>query len=412
MAEATSQMTPADQQDHGSDAAPLRTVYLDHAATSWPKPASVLEAVNRAFAEYGGNPGRGAYAMAIDTARALHAARRDVAVLLGVADAKNLLFQPGCTQALNLMLFGLLKPGDRVVACPTEHNAVARPLNVLATRGVEVVLAEADEDGFVDIELIEALVAEAPTRAVVWQHASNVTGAIRPVADIADVAHHHGALMLVDGAQAGGHLAIDLGTLGADAWACSGHKGLLGPQGVGVLYLAPGCEPAELVFGGSGQGESEHPIGPSARPDRYEAGTPNVPGIVGLGAAARWLLEHGAEQREHEAMLTRRLIEGVSSLPGFRILGPGLDEPRVPVVSVVHEHAQADQLAFALDRRYGVAVRSGLHCAPWAHRSLGTLNTGALRMSVGFGLNAADIDLAVDALGMLGTELAHTQQRS
>jgi len=391
------------------DASP-RTVYFDHAATSWPKPPGVAEAVNRAVTEIGGNPGRGAYSLAVDTARAIHAARRDVATLLGVDDARNLLFQPGCTQAVNLALFGLLKPGDRVIACPTEHNAVARPLNVLATRGVEVVLAEADSAGFVDVGAVQALLAQAPTRAVVCQHAGNVTGAIQPVADLADVAHEHGALMLVDGAQAGGHLAVDLSTLGADAWACSGHKGLLGPEGVGVLYLAGTCEPDVLVFGGTGQGESEHPFGPRDRPDRYEAGTPNVPGIAGLGAAARWLLEHGAEQREHETALARRLVAGISGLPGYRILGPGPDEHRVPVVSVVHEHAQADQLAFALDRRYGVAVRSGLHCAPWAHRSLGTLETGALRLSVGFGLTEADVDLVVAALGILGKEFIRSEQ--
>ena len=389
---------------------PRGTVYFDHAATSWPKPPGVAEAMNHALTELGGNPGRGAYSMALDTARAMHAARGDIAALLGVADTKNLLFQPGCTQAMNLVLFGLLKPGDRVVACPTEHNAVARPLNVLATRGVEVVLVDADEAGYVDVDAVEALVAESPTRAVVCQHAGNVSGSIQAVADIADVAHDHGALMLVDGAQAGGHLVVDLSTLGADAWACSGHKGLLGPQGVGVLYLAPGCEPDELVFGGSGQGESEHPIGPSVRPDRYEAGTPNVPGVVGLGAAARWLGEHGEEQRVHEASLVRRLMDGVSELPGYRILGPAPDVPRVPVVSIVHESAQADQIAFALDRRYGVAVRSGLHCAPWAHRSLGTLATGALRLSVGFGLTDADIDLVIEVLGVLGREFTQSEQ--
>ncbi len=303
------------------------------------------------------------------------------------------------------MLFGLIKPGDRVIACPTEHNAVARPLNVLASRGVEVVLAEADDAGFVDVDAVEALLAEAPTRAVVCQHAGNVTGAIQHVADIADVAHEHGALMLVDGAQAGGHLPIDLGTLGADAWACSGHKGLLGPQGVGVLYLAPGCEPDELVFGGSGQGESEHPIGPQHAPRPLRGRHAEHARDRRAWARPRsGSSEHGAEQREHEAALVGRLVAGVRTMPGYRILGPGSDEPRVPVVSLVHEHAQADQLAFALDRRYGVAVRSGLHCAPWAHTSLGTIDTGALRLSVGFGLNEADVDLVIEALDVLGKE--------
>lgn len=379
-------------------------VYLDHAATAWPKLPEVVSAVQRALVELGGNPGRGGYAMAIDAARAVHATRRDVAALLGVADARNLLFQPGCTQAMNLVLFGLIAPGDRIVACPSEHNAVARPLNVLASRGVEVVIASADEAGHVDPDAVEALVAAAPTRAVVCQHASNVTGTIQPVADLADIAHERGALMLVDGAQAGGHVPVDLATLGADAWACSGHKGLLGPQGIGVLYLAPGCEPAELIVGGTGQGESEHPIGPRVRPDRYEVGTPNVPGIVGLGAAARWLAENADAQREREDALTRRLHEGIAAIGGFRVLGPALGEPRIPVVSVIHESVASDRLAHALDKRYGVAVRSGLHCAPWAHNMLGTTELGALRMSIGVGIAEADIDLTLSALAELTSE--------
>jgi len=407
MVGATSHMTPAED----SATAPpgqMPTVYFDHAATSWPKAPGVAESMQRALTELGGNPGRGAYRMAVDTARAIHAVRRQAAGFLGVPDAKDLLFQPGCTQALNLVMFGLIAPGDRVIACPFEHNAVARPLNVLASRGVDVVLAEADEAGYVDPDAVQSLVAQAPTRAIVCQHAGNVTGAIQPVADLADVAHDNGALMVVDGAQAGGHLPIDLATLAADAWACSGHKGLLGPQGIGVLYLAPQCEPDELIFGGTGQGESELPIGPKHRPDRYEAGTPNVPGIVGLGAALHWLAENGEALRALEAALTRRLVEGISEIGGFTVLGPGPDEPRVPVVSVVHERAQADQLAFALDRRYGVAVRSGLHCAPWAHRSLGTLETGALRLSVGHGLTESDVDLVLEALAVLGKELSRS----
>ena len=409
MAEVTSQMTTA-ENTAPSAPGPARTVYFDHAATSWPKAPGVAEQMQRALLELGGNPGRGAYRMAVDTARAIHAVRRDAAEFLGAPDSKDLLFQPGCTQGLNLALFGLLAPGDRIVACPSEHNAVARPLNVLAQRGVEVVFAETDEAGYVDPDAVLALVSEAPTRAVVCQHAGNVTGAIQPVADLADIAHEHGALMIVDGAQAGGHLPVDLGTLSADVWACSGHKGLLGPQGVGLLYLAPECEPTELVFGGTGQGESELPVGPTHRPDRYEAGTANVPGIVGLGAAIRWLAENGEAQRASEAALMRRLLEGIGNIGGYRVLGPAPGEPRVPVVSVVHERAQADQLAFALDKRYGVAVRSGLHCAPWAHRSLGTLESGALRLSVGRGLTEEDVDLVVEALALLGRELSRSER--
>lgn len=372
-------------------------VYLDHGATSWPKPPGVAEAVARAVTDLGGNPGRGAYRMALDTARAIHAARRRIGTFLGVSDAKDLLFQPGCTQAMNLVLFGSVRPGDRVVVGPTEHNAVARPLNMLAARGVEVVLASADESGLVDPDEVESLVRAAPTAALVCQHAGNLTGAIQPVADLADVAHSHGARLLVDGAQAGGHLPVDLARLGADAWACSGHKALLGPQGVGVLYLAPDFHPDELVAGGTGSGASEEPLQPRERPDRYEAGTPNTVGIVGLGAAVEWLAEHADTQRAHERALVRRLHDGLLEL-GFRVLGPELDEPRVPIVAAVHPRVDADRLSFGLDRGFGVATRAGLHCAPWAHEALGTIETGALRFGIGYGNTEEHVDHALHSL--------------
>ena len=255
-----------------------------------------------------------------------------------------------------------------------------------------------------DADEVEAAVWAASTRAVVCQHASNLTGAIQPVPDLADIAHSNGALMIVDGAQAGGHLPVDLATLGADAWACSGHKGLLGPQGVGVLFLAADCDPTPLILGGTGGGASEEEGAPLVRPDRYEAGTPNTPGIAGLGAAARMLLAQAPELRAQEARLARRLHEGVLGIAGFRVLGPEPGKPRVPIVSVVHESIAADKLAFALDRRWGIAARAGLHCAPWAHRTVGTLSTGALRFGVGYGNTDADIDLALSALATLAAE--------
>ncbi|PKQ15039.1 MAG: cysteine desulfurase [Actinobacteria bacterium HGW-Actinobacteria-7] len=384
---------------------PETRIYLDHGATSWPKPPGVIEAVANGLTVLAANPGRGAYRFALDTSRAIHSARRDVATFLGVADTHDLSFQPGCTQAMNLVLLGLLVPGDRVVACSMEHNAVARPLNALAARGVEVVVVDADEAGVVDADEVEAVVAAGRTRAVVCQHAGNVTGAIQPIPDLGDIAHANGALLLVDGAQAGGHLPVDLGRLGADAWACSGHKGLLGPQGVGVLYLAPTCEPAELVSGGTGGGSSEDPLQPLARPERYEAGTPNTPGILGLGASVRFLSEHAEELRSHEAVLVRQLHEGILDLDGFSVLGPSLGAPRVPIVSVVHDRISADRLAFALDRRYGVAARAGLHCAPWAHRTLGTVDAGALRFGLGYGNTPDDVGTVLNALRELVGEL-------
>ncbi len=387
-----------------SPATPPPIIYLDHGATSWPKPPEVVSAVTEALTVYGGNPGRGAYRMAMATSRLIHESRRDVAAFLGVPDAHDLLFSPGCTEALNLVLRGLLRPGDRVVACSMEHNAVARPLFDLAQLGVDLVLVDADPTGTVIAEEVEATVALAKTRAVVCQHASNLTGAIQPVADLADIAHAAGALMLVDGAQAGGHLPIDLGSLAADAWACSGHKGLLGPQGVGVLYLAPDCDPEPLVTGGTGGGSSADEAAPLVRPDRYEAGTPNTPGIAGLGAAVRFLAPRADAFRAEERRLSRRLHEGVLGIPGFSVLGPEPNLPRVPIVSVVHDTIDADRLAFALDKRFGIAARAGLHCAPWAHRTVGTLDTGALRFGIGYANTEADIDDALAALAMLAHE--------
>jgi len=378
--------------------APQRCVYFDHGATSWPKPLEVLEAVRAAMEEHGANPGRGAYRMALAASRLVFDARRALADLFRVPDARDVFFASGCTEACNLMLKGLISPGDRVVVSSMEHNAVSRPLHVLAQQGVEVVVVRADETGVVHAHAFEQAVREAPTRAVVCQHASNVTGSIQPIADLADIAHESGALMLVDGAQGGGHLDVDLPALDVDAYAISGHKGMLGPQGVGVLYIRPGLEARELLEGGTGGGSSESDEQPGMRPERYEAGTPNTPGIAGLGAATRLLLVHGDEWRATEQRLYRTLKEGLLAVPGVTVYGPAPEEPAAPIVSITCDGIEPDRLAFLLDRNYGVAVRSGLHCAPWAHRTLGTLETGTLRLGVGWGDTDEDVAIVLGAL--------------
>ncbi|MFW5879045.1 MAG: molybdopterin-guanine dinucleotide biosynthesis protein B [Myxococcota bacterium] len=380
-------------------------VYMDHGATSWPKPQEVVEAVHGALTELAGNPGRGAHGPALAASRAVFQARRACAHLLGVADPKDLVFQPGCTQACNLMLHGLLVPGDRVVVGSMEHNAVVRPLATLAARGVEVVVVRADSSGLVDPGEVEREVRARRTRAVVCQHASNVTGTVQLIEEMAEVAHENGALLLVDGAQAAGHLEVDLSSMGADAYAVSGHKGMLGPQGVGLLYLSPGLEAKELVTGGSAAGDSSLPEMPQERPHRYEAGTPNTSGIVGLGAAAALLSSRGSSMREHAAGLACKLHEGLQAIPNLRVLGPALAEPRVPLLSVVHSHVEADRLAFLLDSRHGIAARAGLHCAPWAHETLGTSRRGTLRLGVGHETAEEEIDLVLGALAEAVSEV-------
>jgi selenocysteine lyase/cysteine desulfurase len=282
-----------------------------------------------------------------------------------------------------------------------EHNAVSRPLYALAQQGVTVVVVDADSTGRVDATDIEREVRAAPTAAVVCQHASNVTGAIQPIADLADIAHENGALLLVDGAQGGGHLDVDVSALDVDAYAVSGHKGMLGPQGVGLLYLRPGLDARELTQGGTGGGSSEQDSQPAGRPERYEAGTPNTPGIAGLGAGARLLAAHGAEWRAEEQQVFRALKAGLLAMGGVTVLGPALDEPSVPVLCITHASLDPDRIAFMLDRRAGIAVRSGLHCAPWAHKTIGTLDTGAVRMSVGRGTTPADVEITLSALAEL-----------
>jgi len=372
--------------------------YFDHAATSWPKPAEVVAAVTEALEHLGGNPGRGAHTMALRTGRAVLEARRSCAELLGVADPRDVLFTPSSTCGMNMALNGLLEPGDRVVTTSMEHNAVARPLNALAKRDVVVDVVYADGTGLVDADDIERAVKAAKTRLVVCQHASNVTGTVQPIGDIADIAHEAGALAVVDGSQGPGHVPVDIGALGVDAYATSGHKGLLGPQGVGLLYLRQGVKIEPLCAGGTGGGSSASPEMPDERPDRYEAGTQNTLGIVGLGAAARFVAEHFDEIHRHEQTLSRRLHEGLVPIAGLRVLGPEVGVERVPVFTVVHEWVDPDHIAFALDRTYGIAVRAGLHCCPWAHETLGTGEVGGVRFSLGWGLTEQDVDDALAAL--------------
>lgn len=377
-------------------------IYLDHGATSWPKPGPVVDAVVRALTELGGNPGRGAYRLAIDTSRAIHDARGACASMFGIPNARDLIFVSGCTAGCNLMLRGVLRPGDRVVVGGMEHNAVVRPLALLERQGVQVVKVAADSEGFVAPGDVAAALARPPVRAVVCQHASNVAGTIQPIAAIAQIAHEAGALMLVDGAQAAGHIHVDIPALGADAYTVSGHKGMLGPQGIGLVYLEPTLEVEEILSGGTG-GHSGSPEMPHERPDRYEAGTPNTPGIVGLGAAVRFLDEHGSEQRDLEQQLALTLHEAILGMGGYRVLGPPPGVARVPIVSVVPQAMTPSELAARLDRGYDIACRAGLHCAPWAHEALGTLETGACRFGIGYGNTSADVDALLSALRELAS---------
>jgi len=380
------------------------TVYLDHAATSFPKAPGVAAAVARFLEREAGNPGRGGHALAVAAARAVERCREEVAALLG-CDPERTLLGPGATFWINTVLRGLLRPGDRVVVSALEHNAVMRPLSHLErTAGVRVRVVEGtDPSGVPTPDEIAAAVAESPTRLVVLTHASNVSGALLPVAAVARAVAP--VPVLADGAQTAGTVPLDFDGSGLAAFACSGHKGLLGPPGTGVLLLNArlAAELPPLSRGGTGS-RSESQEMPTALPDRLEAGTPNAAGLAGLAVAAAWLRRQGVDRIHARTLrLARRLAGRLRAVPGVRLHGWVDGEPRVGIVSFTVAGADAGELAARLDREHGIMLRAGLHCAPAAHRRLGTFPAGTLRAAVGPFSTERDVDALVEALRRLAT---------
>ncbi len=376
-----------------------RRIYLDHAATSFPKAPGVARAVTRFLESDAGNPGRGGHRLTVAASRTVEACREDVARLLG-ARAERTVLGPGATFWLNTLLLGLLGPGDRVVTSSLEHNAVMRPLRLLEReRAVRVRVVRGDHRwGVPTPEEVAAAVSEAPTRLVVLTHASNVSGAVLPVAAVARRVAP--VPVVVDGAQAAGSLPFRFEGSGLAAYACSGHKGLLAPAGTGVLLLSPELAKTlpPLVLGGTGS-RSESEEMPDWLPDRLEAGTPNGAGLAGLGAAARWLLDEGVEGIHRRGVgLARRLARGLAEIPGVRLHGWTEEEPRLATVSFTVEGLDNGELAAWLDRERGIMLRVGLHCAPAAHRRLGTFPAGTLRAGIGPFVGEEEVDALVEAV--------------
>lgn len=371
-------------------------IYLDNASTSWPKPEPVFQAVSDCLRNAGGNPGRGGHSLARAADRILYEARQELAWLFKANNPASITFAYSATDALNAALFGLLKPGDKVVTTSMEHNAVARPLRELETRGVRLTVIKCDQTGRLPLHDLKKCLSGA--RAVVIGHGSNVTGTMVSLADVGILAAEAGAILVVDAAQTGGVEEIDVAAMGVDILAFSGHKGLLGPQGTGGIYLRPGLDIAPLRYGGTGS-QSDSDRQPSIYPDRLESGTPNTPGIAGLLAWVRYIRETGQGKiRQTERELTARLFEGLAATPGVTVYGPAGTENRTAVVSFTIKGIDSGEVAWRLDRDYGVACRAGLHCAPWAHNTIGTLQSGTVRFSPGYFNSDADIIAAVEAV--------------
>ena len=372
-------------------------IYLDHGATSFPKAQGVSAAVAHFIDEASGNPGRGGHQLTISASRAIEDARASVAELLD-SDPERTLLGPSATFWLNTILCGRLGPGDRVVTSALEHNSVMRPLRWLeARRGVEVVVVEAaSPTGVPTPAEVQNAVNQTPTTLVILNHASNVSGAILPVEEVARVVAP--TPVAVDGAQTAGALPVAFSHSGLAAFICSGHKGLQGPSGTGIALLAEDFEIQPLIRGGTGS-NSESEDMPIILPDLLEAGTPNGPGIAGLGAACTWLADRTVEAvRHHERTLIKRCINGMRSIPGLHLVGWIEGMPQIGVLSFTIDGEDIGELAAWLDRDRDIALRAGLHCAPAAHRHLGTFPTGTLRVGVGPWTTEDDIDALVTAL--------------
>jgi len=372
-------------------------VYLDNAATSWPKPESVYLAVDHFMREVGATPGRGGYQQEEEAQRIADETRTALAQLFHAPDPQSVIFTLNATQAINMALKGLLSPGDHVVTSSIEHNAMWRPLKALEKRGVEITTVPCTSDGMLDPVDVEAAL-RPDTRMVAMLHASNVLGTILPIAEVGEIVHPHKTLLLVDAAQTAGSYPIDMQAMGIDLLAFAGHKGTYGPPGTGGLVVMPGIHLETWVEGGSG-----FPSRPETMPDelplRLEAGTQNSAGIAGLLLGVQFVLEQGVEKiQAHEMRLASLLIEQLQAIPGLTILGPVNLEQRTAVVSITMENFIPDQLSAVLDKVFGVATRAGLHCAPQAHQVAGTLENGALRFSPGFFTTAEEIDYAVESL--------------
>lgn len=371
-------------------------VYFDNAATSSPKPRAVMDEMLRVMRECNANPGRSGHDAAMQAAHCVYRARESIARFIHAENSADISFHFNCTDALNLAVKGHLKRGDHAVSTLLEHNSVLRPLSGMSSRGeISLTLVSPGKDGTVTPEKIRAAL-RPNTRLIAVTHASNVTGAVQPVAAIGQLAQELGIPFLIDGAQALGCMPVNVQRLKCSFYAFPGHKGLLGPQGTGGLYVQPGIKLRPLLEGGTGT-DSDSMLQPDVAPECYESGTVNLPGIAGLRMGVDHVSANLARIMMHERELCSALYEGIQKLPGSIIYSPPEESGRSGIVSFNIGDMASSDVADALARR-GIAVRGGLHCAPGAHRFLGTLRRGAVRASVGHENTFEEVDFFLKAL--------------
>ena len=374
-------------------------VYLDNAATSFPKAPGVAAAMAEYVEKVGATINRSSYAAAQEAGLVTLTLREWLCRLFHHPDPTHAVITAGATASLNLLIKGLLRPGDHCVVSSMEHNAVMRPLVQLEREGVSFDRVPCDGEGRMDVSALPGLI-RPNTRLVLIAHSSNVSGTVQDAAAVGKICRDRGIPFALDAAQSAGHMDVDFTALGLSALAVPGHKGLLGPQGIGALLLTPELAKrlTPLIAGGTGSASDSEEL-PDWMPDRFESGTPNLPGIYGWEAALRWIEETGVEQlTAHERMLTARFLDGVSALKNVRLYGPRTTKGRTGVISLGFTDCDNADAAWRLEREHGVLTRCGLHCAPAAHRSLGSFPEGSVRFSIGWANTESDVDTALGAI--------------
>ncbi len=377
-------------------------LYFDNAATSWPKPEEMQAAMNRYIREIGGSPGRSGHRLSIEAGRVILDAREAVALLFGVDDPSRIVFTKNATEALNIALRGLLNAGDHVITSSMEHNSVMRPLRALEEDGVAVSVIPCSVRGELDPTALPSAIRPS-TKAIILTHASNVTGTVLPIGEAGRVAREHGLILIVDAAQTAGVQPICVDEMGIDLLAFTGHKSLFGPPGTGGLYIRRGLETQirPLMTGGTGS-RSEFEEQPLFLPDKFEAGTPNTIGLAGLAAGVSWILARGVDAiRAREEALAGRFTRGLMEIPGIDLYGPSDPSRRTSIVSFNIAGLMPSEAAQELDERFAIMSRPGLHCAPAAHRTIGTFPKGTIRFGFGVFNTEAEIDAALEAVRAL-----------
>ena len=380
----------------------MNKIYLDNASTSFPKPSTVTEAVMDYMCNIGSNINRGCYENAYSVEELVLETRQLLSDLFNAKNCKNVVFTKNVTESLNVILKGFLKENDHVLVSAMEHNSVMRPLNQLQNNGVTFSRIPCNENGELVIDEISKLITPQ-TKAIVMTHASNVCGTIMPLKEVGAICKENNLKFIVDCAQSAGTLSIDMEEMNIDALAFTGHKGLLGPQGIGGFILKEEMINliTPLISGGSGSISHTEDI-PEFMPDKFEAGTPNLPGIIGLRAGLLFLKDKGIENiRSHELTLTKAFIDGIKPLIAskhIRLIGLDTIENRIGVVSIQTLNKDISEVAFKLDDTYQIMTRVGMHCAPNAHKTLNTYPTGTLRFSFGYNNTLNDVNLAINAL--------------